>query len=109
MDEQTIQRAADALLEAAPEGSTVLLFGSYARGENRPGSDLDFLVVEPAPEDPVREMVRLRQALDRVIGPLLTPADVLVVSREQFDHWSDTPNTVYYEAATQGRVYGAQG
>ena len=50
-------------------------------------------------------MIRLRLALDTVIGPLLIAADVLVVSRAHYEHWRDTPNTVYYEAATEGLAY----
>ena len=105
VDEETIQKAVEVLLEAAPSGSKVILFGSHARGKARPGSDLDFLVVEPEVKNVHKEMVRLRLALDRVIGPLLVPADVLVVSRERFEHWQDTPSTVYYEAATEGIAY----
>jgi hypothetical protein len=32
------------------------------------------------------------------------PVDVLVVSREQFDEWSDTPGNVLHEAAAEGKV-----
>ena len=105
IDESLIEQAAAALLHAAPTGSRVFLFGSHASGKARPDSDLDFLVVEPSVEDPKREMVRLRKALDALIGPLLIPADVLVASADRFEHWRDTPNTVYFEAATRGRVY----
>ena len=86
-------------------GSKVIVFGSHARGEAQPGSDLDFLVVEPEVGSVRREMVRLRLALDRVIAPLLVPTDVLVVSRERFEHWRNTPSTVYHEAATEGKAY----
>jgi hypothetical protein len=33
------------------------------------------------------------------------PADVLVVSAERFAYWRDTPNTVMYRAAREGRSY----
>ena len=42
-----------------------------------------------------------------VTAPLLTvgvPVDLLVVSKEKFDYWSDTPGNVYFEAATEGRT-----
>jgi predicted nucleotidyltransferase len=56
----------------------VILFGSHARGEERPDSDVDFLVIEPAIEDRFAEAVRLSDLL----GGLGVPADVVVVSQE---------------------------
>ena len=102
IDEATIQKAADLLRDAAP-GATVILFGSFARGDPGPDSDLDFLVVEPRVDSQVDEMVRLRD----VLRPLRVPADVLVVSEERFGRWSDAPGSVYYEAAHEGRVFHA--
>ena len=49
------------------------------------------------------EMVRLRD----VLRPLRVPADVLVASKHTFEKWSDTPGTVFYEAAQEGRVFDA--
>jgi predicted nucleotidyltransferase len=45
--EPVIHRCAKSLLEASPPGTQVVLFGSRARGDARPGSDLDFLVIQP--------------------------------------------------------------
>ena len=100
IDLPTIQTAVNLLLAAAP-GSKVILFGSYARGEADPRSDLDFLVVEPTVNNRHQEMVRLRQ----VLRPLHVPVDVHVVSAPLFEAWRDTPNTIIYEAAREGRVY----
>jgi uncharacterized protein len=103
MDSAVIQEAVDLLLEAAPVGSRVILFGSHARGDARPDSDLDFLVVEPRVADHRAEMVRLHH----VLQPLRVPADVLVTSEATFEEWRDTPGTVLYEAAKEGRVFDA--
>jgi predicted nucleotidyltransferase len=103
MDSTTIEKAVELLLEAAPAGSKVILFGSHARGDARPDSDLDFLVIEPRVADHRAEMVRLHRALQ----PLRVPADVLVTTEADFAEWHDTPGTVLYEAATEGRVFDA--
>ncbi len=103
MDSTTIEKAVDLLLEAAPAGSKVILFGSHARGDARPDSDLDFLVVEPRVADHRREMVRLEEVLES----LDIPTDVLVTSKAIFEEWHDTPGTVLYEAAKEGSVYDA--
>lgn len=89
------------LQEAAPTGSKVILFGSHARGDARPDSDLDFLVIEPRVADHRREMMRLHH----VLQPLRLPADVLVTTQADFEEWRDTPGTVLYEAAKEGRVF----
>ncbi len=101
LDEAKIREAVDALLEAAPEGSKVILFGSYAAGRARPDSDLDFLVIEPEVQDRMEEMVRL----SRLLGKLLIPADVAVVGRDEFHRFRDTPNTLHHRAFKQGKVY----
>jgi predicted nucleotidyltransferase len=101
VDHRTIEEAARTLLAAAP-GSKVILFGSHARGQADPRSDVDFLVVEPEVKDRMAEEVRLRE----VLGSVDFAVDVLVVSRRVFEKWRDTPNTVIYDAAREGKVYG---
>ena len=101
IDQTTISEAVQVLLKAAPVGSEIILFGSHARGDAGPDSDLDFLVVEPEVRSKHAEMVRLRDAL----RPLRIPADVLVTSRTVFEDWRDTPNNVLFEASTEGRSF----
>jgi len=42
-----------------------------------------------------------------VLRPLRIPVDVLVASKETFEYWVDTPNTIYYEVASEGRTFHA--
>ena len=105
IDQATIADAVRLLLDAAPAGSEVILFGSYARGDAGADSDLDFLVIEPQLASKHEEMVRLRD----VLRPLRVPADVLVTSREVFEDWRDTPNNALYEAWKEGRVFDEVG
>ena len=102
IDEATINKAVELLRQAALD-ATIILFGSGARGEAKEDSDLDFLVVEPKVTSRREEIVRLLDAL----RPLRIPADVLVVSQKTYEEWADTPNTVLYEAAREGRVFHA--
>ena len=99
VDEQTIAKAVD-LLRKAASPRKIILFGSYARGEAGPDSDVDFPVVEQTVRARRREMVRLSD----VLRPLRIPADVLVVSEKTYGEWSRTPGTVLHEAATEGKV-----
>ncbi len=98
--DQDIERAARRLAEAAGSPVRVILFGSHARDNARPGSDLDFLVIEPDVPDRHAEMVRLRSALH----DLRRPIDVLVYSDAQVEEWGDAPGTALHAALTEGRV-----
>lgn len=74
-----IREAARRLGEAARKPARVILFGSYARGEADPESDLDFLVVQQNGFSHRREIVRFQD----VLSPLRVPAEVLVLSHEE--------------------------
>jgi predicted nucleotidyltransferase len=106
MHENLAERAAKALVNAAPAGSRVILFGSHARGTARPDSDLDFLVVEPYVEDRFAEIFRLRKVLEQVFGDVVQPVDLVVTNEEEYLRSQKTPNTLAFEAAADGRVYG---
>jgi uncharacterized protein len=97
--EQTIQEAIRRLVAAA-QPRKIILFGSYARGNARDQSDLDFMVIESEVPDRHKEMLRLHD----VLRSLHIPVDVLVVSEANFNYWADTPNTVYFEANEEGLV-----
>ena len=98
--EETIERAGRLLAEAAPSPAKIILFGSHARGDAGPGSDLDFLVVEREVTDRFGEMVRLRRALNE----LLVPADVIVVDERRVEEWGDVKGTMLHTALREGRV-----
>ncbi|HSZ04107.1 MAG TPA: nucleotidyltransferase domain-containing protein [Solirubrobacteraceae bacterium] len=98
--EDTIDRAGRALIDAASVPAKVILFGSRARGDANDRSDFDFLVVERDVADRFAEMARL----GRVLGRLLIPADVVVVSEQYAEKWAPVKGTLVHEAMRQGQV-----
>jgi predicted nucleotidyltransferase len=94
-----INEAARRLAVAAPNAQ-VILFGSHARGEAGPHSDVDFLVVEPEVANEAEESVRLQ----RTLRDLRVPSDVIVVSRDYANRWRDVRGGVVHAALSQGRV-----
>lgn len=98
--EATIDRAGRALIDAASVPAKVILFGSRARGDANDRHDFDFLVVERDVADRFAETARLGQ----VLGRLLIPADVVVVSEEYAEKWAPVRGTLVHEAMSQGQV-----
>ena len=78
----------------------MILFGSHARGEALPDSDLDLLVIEPQLKSRRAEYTRLREA----VGNLGVPIDLVVVPASHLDEWSHFEGTFLNDALREGRV-----
>src|ERR1700689_128225 len=100
VDAETIERAGRALIEATAAPAKVIVFGSRARGDADDRSDFDFLVIEQE----VGDRFGGRGGLGRVLGRLLIPADVVVVSEQHARKWAAVKGTMIHDAMSQGRV-----
>ena len=98
--DEAIERAGRALIDAVPAPAKVILFGSRAAGGADEQSDFDFLVIEREVDDRFAEMARL----GRLLGRMLVPADVVVVSERDASKWGPVKGTLVYEALSRGRV-----
>jgi len=87
--------------EFAPQ--EVILFGSYARGDQTADSDIDLLIVFPHGVDKAAEAIRIRRA----IGRINTGVDIVVSSAQEVAEWEDVLGTIFYYARREGRpIYG---
>ena len=93
--EEVVRRV---LTVARPE--RIILFGSAATGQMTEDSDLDLLVVEPAPANTRDRSVRIRRAL----GDVQYPVDVIVMSSERFEETKNIIGGIAYPAQKYGRV-----
>jgi predicted nucleotidyltransferase len=96
--DELIAEAARRLAAAAPDAE-IILFGSNARGDAGPRSDVDFLVIEPEVANEAEESVRLLRELE----DLRLPADIIVVSRHYADECGDLVGGIVHAALSEGR------
>jgi predicted nucleotidyltransferase len=82
----------------------VIVFGSYARGAMREGSDVDLLIVERESFNGIRsrweEIKTIRKVLHRFKGA----KDILVYSQEEVDRLRSSLNHVVGTAFREGKV-----
>jgi predicted nucleotidyltransferase len=77
----------------------IMLFGSAARGEMRPHSDLDVLVI-------VAEQTPRRQTVQHIYRNLIGfghGADIVVATESDLHQYGDNVSLVYYPAIREGR------
>ena len=79
----------------------IVLFGSWAYGEPRKGSDLDILVVVDKVSSSRREeRIKIRALLQ----DLLIPKDVIVATVHDVEEWRDVPQAFLTSILRKGKV-----
>lgn len=82
----------------------IILFGSFARGNAGPDSDLDLLVVMPVTGSRREKAVEIGVALHNIA----VAKDVVVVTPQEFEWRKDVVGTIERPAARQGKVLYAR-
>jgi predicted nucleotidyltransferase len=102
-DPTTLADIVRRVVEAA-QPDRIVLFGSAARGEMGPDSDIDLLVIKGGKFN----RWRLTTAIYRHLRGKASPVDVVVVTPEEVERYGDSPYLVIYPALREGKVvYGA--
>ncbi len=78
----------------------IILFGSRARGDARPNSDFDVLVIKESGEPGYRRDAPLYLAL----AGLNAPVDLMVYTPEEVTDWSAVPQAFITTAVREGKV-----
>jgi predicted nucleotidyltransferase len=84
---------------AAVQPQKIILFGSAARGEMGPDSDLDLLVIKSC-----RHRRETARRIRRTLIGLGIPKDVIVATPEDIERYKDTIGLIYRPALREGRV-----
>ncbi len=99
----TIQDIVRAVVEAS-DPERIILFGSAARGDVGPDSDVDLLVVEKESSflggSRWSESSRIRKAL----WQFPVPIEVLLFTPEEVEKWKDSTNHVIARSIREGKV-----
>jgi predicted nucleotidyltransferase len=82
----------------------IILFGSLARGQAGPDSDVDLLVVMPVEGSKRAKQLEIRAAVHDVH----LPKDIIVSRSEEFQWRKDTVGTIEHPAVREGRVLYAR-
>lgn len=91
-------------IRTAGNPKRIVLFGSRARGDASPGSDVDLLIVEDS------RLPRYKRAVPylRALTGLLTEKDVVVWTPEEVLAWERVPNAFITTALREGRTLYAR-
>lgn len=79
----------------------VILFGSVARGNSGPDSDIDLLVIVDDDTPPAKVTIRAGRESRR---PYRLPADVIPVREDTWRRFNGVVGTLPYAARTEGIV-----
>ncbi|MBF0426293.1 MAG: nucleotidyltransferase domain-containing protein [Magnetococcales bacterium] len=93
----------DAIVEAA-QPERIILFGSHARGDATPDSDVDLLVIEAEPFGPHRSRFQEINRLERAMGTIPVATDILVYSSDEVERLKSSANHVVARALREGKV-----
>ncbi len=89
---------------ATSDPEQIILFGSQARAEAGPDSDLDLLVIKDEVASPRAEAARIYRAL----AGLRTPVDIVVMRSEDVRRYRDVVGTIVRPALREGKVLYAR-
>jgi predicted nucleotidyltransferase len=98
-DQKLIEEIVGRILAVTP-AERIIMFGSAAIGNMTRDSDIDLLVLKSAPDNPRRESVRVRRALNG----LGYPFDIIVMATERFDESKGVIGGIAFPANKYGKV-----
>ncbi|MEO1122991.1 MAG: nucleotidyltransferase domain-containing protein [Cyanobacteria bacterium J06635_15] len=101
--DELIQRMVQAVVQVV-EPEQVILFGSHARGEAGPNSDVDLLIIQSETFGPQHSRITEMTRVWRSLAKFGVPTDIVLYSQEEVDAWKESRNHLTTRALQEGRV-----
>ena len=102
-DEEIIQTIVSRIAETI-HPQKIILFGSWARGERGPHSDIDILVIQESSQPRPQRYAQVR----RLFWGMGLAMDILVYTPEEFERYQSVPGSFTYTVAQEGKVLYAR-
>ena len=98
-----IEAMANAIAKAV-DPEQIIIFGSQARGDAGPDSDVDFLIITSEPFGPRRSRRRIRERAQNALKGYSIHVDVVLFSRDEVERWSASRMHVVGRAMLEGQI-----
>ncbi|MFY9822926.1 MAG: nucleotidyltransferase domain-containing protein [Thermoanaerobaculia bacterium] len=108
VSDDLLSQMAQVIVQAV-EPERIILFGSHTRGEARPDSDVDLLVIEREGFGKQRSRHREAALLWRALAHFPVPKDILVYSQKEAAAWKDSPGHFLARALREGKILYERG
>ena len=102
MNEDLLRSMTDTIVDEV-QPDEVILFGSYAKGTERAGSDVDLLVVMPDTEETRQDRRRITGRLYRRLASFPVSKDILVYTQGEMERWRDVTGHIVATSLNEGR------
>jgi len=102
----SVRREINRMVRRIVEGfdpEKIILFGSHARGEADPDSDVDLIIIMPVSGSKREKAIEIGVALHGI----RIPKDIIVTTPEEFEWRKEVAGTIERPAALEGEIlYG---
>jgi predicted nucleotidyltransferase len=102
-DEETLKVIVSKITEAI-DPQKIILFGSWARGEGGPHSDIDLLIIQESTLARPQRYAQVR----RLFWGMGLPMDILVYTPEEFARYQSVPGSFTHTVVHEGKVLYAR-
>src|SRR5439155_25194961 len=99
VDNNVLKEIVRRLVEAV-DPERIILFGSRARGDARPDSDIDLLIIKETDEPGYRRAIPAYRAL----SGMGLPKDIIWRTPAEVDDWSQVPTYITTRALKEGKT-----